>query len=345
MAERIHGLDVARAFAIYGMVAVNVPLAAGLYEHGFTSSIAHLFSGRAAAVFVVLAGMGLSLLGKRDPRGARGPIVRRAAVLAGIGFAWLPLWTADILHYYAFFLSIGALALTWSSRTLLTASAGLTALFPILFAVFDYESRWNWETLEYAGLFTPSGLVRHILFDGLHPLVPWQAFLFFGMWLGRQDLRTPRPRRRLLSLLLTTFVTVAATSMLLVDLAQRAGLDQASAEAALGMTPMPPFPTYILGSGSLAGVVVLLCIELAERVPLLAVRHAGQLALTLYVGHVFFLILPVVGLQALGVGLGDGLLPLLVVWLLGATAAAHAWRSRFARGPLEAALRSLSSTR
>lgn len=345
MAERIHGLDVARAFAIYGMVAVNVPLALGLYEHGLTGVLAQLFSGRAAAIFVVLAGMGLSLLGARDPDTARGPILRRAAVLAVLGFGWLPLWTADILHYYAFYLSLGALALRWSDRSLLAASAGLTVAFPTLFVLFDYEAHWNWETLHYSGLFTPTGLVRHVLFDGLHPLVPWQAFLFFGMWLGRQDLRAPAVRRHLLGILLGVFLSTAGLSALLVRGATTLGLDAPSAHAVFGMTPMPPFPTYILGSGSLAGLVVLLTIGLAERVPLRPIRHAGQLALTLYVAHVLLLIAPLLGLQALGLPLRDVLLPLLGIWLAGATAAAHAWRRRHARGPLEHLLRRLSATR
>jgi uncharacterized membrane protein len=61
---RIIGYDVARALAIFGMVVVNfkVVMAASEADPGWLASLVGLLEGRAAATFVILAGVGLSLL-------------------------------------------------------------------------------------------------------------------------------------------------------------------------------------------------------------------------------------------------------------------------------------------
>ncbi|MDP6410616.1 MAG: heparan-alpha-glucosaminide N-acetyltransferase domain-containing protein, partial [Planctomycetota bacterium] len=60
-APRVGGLDLARCLAIFGMVYVNfeVVLAAGEREPRWLGVLAACTEGRAAATFVVLAGIGL----------------------------------------------------------------------------------------------------------------------------------------------------------------------------------------------------------------------------------------------------------------------------------------------
>ena len=67
----------------------------------------------------------------------------------------------------------------------------------VLLATLDYEAGWDFETFTYFGFWTAAGQVRHLFFNGFHPVVPWLAFLLVGMWLGRQDLRDPEVRRSL----------------------------------------------------------------------------------------------------------------------------------------------------
>ena len=60
--SRILGFDIARALAIFGMVIVNFKIAmeAQTGTH-FWLGFAQLFEGRASALFVILAGVGISL--------------------------------------------------------------------------------------------------------------------------------------------------------------------------------------------------------------------------------------------------------------------------------------------
>ena len=65
--KRIIGLDVARCLAIFGMVIVNYREALGEPEDGpaWLVSFSSNIEGKASATFVVLAGIGLSLLFSR----------------------------------------------------------------------------------------------------------------------------------------------------------------------------------------------------------------------------------------------------------------------------------------
>ena len=61
---RLDGLDLARYVAFVGMVIVNFKIAMGAEsDGGYLSLITSALEGRAAATFVVLAGIGLGLSG------------------------------------------------------------------------------------------------------------------------------------------------------------------------------------------------------------------------------------------------------------------------------------------
>jgi uncharacterized membrane protein YeiB len=66
--QRIIGYDLARALAIFGMVVVNFKIVMGAEQNGppWLTQLVGLLEGRAAATFVVLAGVGLSLLSRNS---------------------------------------------------------------------------------------------------------------------------------------------------------------------------------------------------------------------------------------------------------------------------------------
>tara|TARA_B110000093_G_scaffold106228_1_gene114285 strand:- start:16587 stop:16898 length:312 start_codon:yes stop_codon:yes gene_type:complete len=64
MKNRIIGYDLARALALFGMVVVNFKIVMGTANNGPPRlvDLTGLLEGRAAATFVLLAGIGISLL-------------------------------------------------------------------------------------------------------------------------------------------------------------------------------------------------------------------------------------------------------------------------------------------
>src|SRR4051812_27546523 len=224
---RIEGFDLARALAFLGMVFVNFRVALAT-EEGSPDWLTWLdtrLDGRASATFVILAGVGLSLMSRRAREAGdatalaavRRTLFRRAAFLFVVGLLYWSIWPADILHYYGVFLAVGALLLDAPDRRLLGLASILVVLFGLLIVLgVDYNSGWDWRTLTYDGFWTPRGFVRNLAFNGFHPVVPWLAFLLLGMWLGRLDLRAPGVWRRLLLTGLVVTVASETASRLLV---------------------------------------------------------------------------------------------------------------------------------
>lgn len=351
VSTRISGLDIARAFAILGMVLVNFKVSMGAEDTGpewLHMSVA-IFDGRAAALFVVLAGIGASLASKKaresgEPlarRAAKIKLAKRALFLFVLGWLFFPIWPADILHFYGAYLAIGAVLLFVSGRSLwiLIAAAMLTSLTFLI--TFDPLANWNLETLAYTGLGTPEGFLRNLFLDGFHPVFPWIAFYLFGMWLGRTDLKNIAWRKKLA--IWAGVLVLLSEGLAWLGLGAR-GSDHSqfavdSPRFLLSTDPLPPFPLYILAGSATAVLIILISIWLGEKLssritePLVS---TGQLAMTIYVLHVLvgMGILDAFGLLA-NQSLGWAVITSSVFSVL-AIAFSYLWRRRFSKGPLEA---------
>lgn len=327
---RLIGLDIARFFAFVGMVLVNFRIAA-MVDPGpdLASKITHLLEGRAAALFVLLAGIGLSLA-----RLDRMLLVRRAVFLFVLGSINLLVFDADILHFYALYFLCALPFLNLSARALFASAALITLASPLLHLVFEYDRGWDWDTLIYADFLTPAGFIRHSLFNGWHPVFPWVAFLLIGMGLGRLDLGSIRLQTRLI---------VLGALMTVVGLVPGWLAPAGDLHELLNTAPIPPGPFYILsGAGSAICVTALILRLMPNQNPgwAAAMALAGRQSLTLYLAHILL------GMGLLDeLGMLDGSLSSqeIFVYSLGFCALcpvyAWIWSRRYSRGPLEALMR------
>src|SRR5215472_2820375 len=127
--ERIAGYDIARSFALLGMIVVHFSLvmAADRSGPGLLVSILGFLDGRAAATFVILAGVGVTLRSQRsatsaDPQAlakVRRTLIRRGLFLLIAGFINLWIWPGDILRVYGVSLLLAARLVSASNRRLL----------------------------------------------------------------------------------------------------------------------------------------------------------------------------------------------------------------------------------
>ncbi len=353
--ERIFGYDVARAFAIFGMTLVNYKVVMTAEGSGpdALAFATGLFEGRAAAIFVILAGVGISLASRRERISgdsqalfdARKLLWKRAAFLFAVGMLYLPIYPGDILHFYGLYITIGALVLSASGRWLWGLVAAFVIAFCALILCLNYEAEWDFTTLEYEGLWTPLGMIRNLFFNGLHPVIPWTAFLLAGMWLGRRDMSDSAVSKRVFLIAAGVALIAELLSWALVEtLTARASADSAEAiRAVFGTEMLPPVPLYMLAAGGTAFAIIALCVRLSQRFAHLKLHRAlvatGQLSLTLYVAHV------VLGMGILGIlgrlenqSLGFAVTSAVVFFAL-AVAYSDKWRKHFSRGPLEWAMR------
>lgn len=358
MKKRVIGYDLARALAVFGMVVVNFKIVMGAEQNGpaWLVDLVGLLDGRAAATFVVLAGAGLSLLsqkgrtlGDRDRLAQdRRTLLKRALFLFIVGLLYTPIWPADILHFYGVYIAIAAFLLAAPARQLWSHSGVLVLAFVVLFFTLNYDQGWDWKMLDYDSFWTPIGMVRHLFYNGFHPVIPWLAFLLVGNVLGRQDMSDPTIRRRVFVWGAGVAVIAEAVSWILIrTLSPGVSLaDQEAIIAIFGTAPMPPMPLYMLAGSGTACAIIAASIALGEHyegaVWLRPFVATGQLALTLYVAHV---ILGMGTLEAIGrlanQTLAFSLLASMVFCAAGVVFA-HLWRKRFKRGPLEAIMRTLT---
>ena len=349
--ERIVGLDIARSLAVFGMVFVNFRMAMGAKaETQIGDTLSQMFDGRAAALFVVLAGVGVSFMSRQgridgDVGPSRSVLLKRALFLFVVGMLYMPIWPADILHFYGVYLFAAAWFLGSSDGKLLGLAGVAVVIACGMLVTLDYGAGWkDWESLEYLDFWTPQGFVRNTFFNGFHPFFPWVAFVLFGMWLGRQRLDDRGMCWKFVLVFGALAIATELGSDALIGWAVASGeVSMEDASSVFGTEIIPPFPLYMIAAASTATVAICLCVQLGaayrDAAWLKPFVHTGQLALTLYVAHV------VVGIGTLEM-LGrheNQTLPFAVVattlFCTGSIVFSHVWRRKFKRGPLEAVFR------
>ena len=222
---RLRGVDVARALALLGMMTVH--LLPAERADGTTSAAYLVFSGRAAALFAVLAGVGLALAsgGSTPPRGRRwaagsAALLVRAAVLLPVGLLVIEPTTpvAVILPYYAVLFVVAVPLLPLNARWAAGAAAAVALLAPLVSHVLRLAGGLSGPgpQPQLEALLRPAHLAETLLLTGYYPVLPWTAYLLAGIAVGRTGLRSPGLALRLLGAGLVLAAAGKAVSRLLL---------------------------------------------------------------------------------------------------------------------------------
>ncbi|MGY3565627.1 heparan-alpha-glucosaminide N-acetyltransferase domain-containing protein [Sinomonas sp. RB5] len=367
---RLLGIDLARGAALLAMMATHIlPTLVQDPGTGTVSAtwVGTVLSGRAAALFAVLAGVSLTLGRVPAERNRRG-LALRAAVIAAVGLT-LGLARVDvavILVVYAvlFWCSLGVLGLRRQTLGLLAVAWILLApvaaylLRPLLLAAappLRLGHNPSWPDLA-----DPVRLLADLTVTGYYPALEWFGYLLVGLWIGRADLaRTGTqvwlvlggasaavlakacawaflgPLGGLNALLATPQARVWPLRAMLD--ANLTGVDQTgtwwwlTSAAPHSGTPLDLLHTAGTSAAAIGAFLVLARIGPLARTGLLApLAGAGGMTLTLYTAHV----------AALAVPLADWAGPtrevLLAVHVIAALAIGLFVRANGWRGPLEA---------
>ena len=332
-ARRLISLDAARGVALFGMVMINLSV---VRTDTVLDRVWTVPFGRASILFVVLAGVGVTLfLGARRAEARRWPVLAwRAAVFAVLGLSLQLLTPAVsvILPSYGL-LFVGALL--WHrlpDRALAIVIVGALVVGPVLFQV--HQNPGQHETRMPTLLDPPGPLLHSLFLSGPYPLVVWVVPFLCGMWLGRRELRAQRVQRRLVVYGGGATVLALVAAQLAADLLGRspdAGWGRLLTGAAHGQMPL-----WLVSSVGSAAFVIGAMMLLWPKVERWArpLAHVGQLAFTLYVAH--FLVIAAIG------GRIDSRVPgiaITVVLLAAFTVAATWWVRSKGTGPLERLLR------
>lgn len=348
-ARRLAGPDVVRAVAMIGVVVMNyrgyLILRGGDRGAGWAADLFDPWEGplstRFAATFVLVAGVGVTLLTRRArsrpdrTTEMRWRLVRRGALLYVAGLFLDEIWRGTIIPYYGAMFVIAAALFTLGSRSILgigAAAVGAGALIRMwVFWQIEDGADPSWLTAP------PDGSLRGYLFDvfvnGTHPLLPWLGFFCCGIVLGRA---LSRPWWRAAALAVGGALTVAAS---LVSTFAASPFER----VVLATTPNSRGAVYVASALGTALVAYASFDWLAERFPAPTepFRRAGQLALSLYLAHilVFNFVVDWMG-WVRPAGLATALMFALAFWVVGIVLATW-WHRRLGRGPAERVYRAI----
>lgn len=336
---RVVGLDVARALAIIGMIAVNVGPRG---EGGLLGTLYGIPLGRSSVLFMVLAGVGMSIL----TRAARGPaggplpwrtVVWRAVLLlvGGLALQMVGHEASVILPLYGL-LFIVCLPLLRAPTWLLAALTAITvAVGPLLWLVVRRGTD-AFAVKEPTLVDPPLEIVDDLLFSGSYPAVVWVAPFLLGMVLGRLDLRQPRLQRWLLVGGAGAAVGAYLLSHLLILVVGQPGRE-VDWDRLVSMTGHSQMPLWLVSSTGAALAVLGACLLgegfLARWTPGLV--DMGRLSLTVYVGH----LLALAAFVRPGPDTLAGGILVTTVLCVASLVFAWLWTRRFRTGPLEVLMR------
>ncbi|MUN65024.1 DUF1624 domain-containing protein, partial [Kocuria sediminis] len=170
-----------------------------------------LFAGDSAALFALLAGVGLALsTGKTRPHRGRVLVADRlglavrAVLIAAVGLLIGYTMPEDapangILLFYGMFFLLAIPFLSLSPRSLFAAAGVFAVIAPLLIlglqdALPDYSS--SNPTFEHL-LTEPTAVLAQLLLTGAYPALAYLTYILAGMGIGRLDLRATEVQARL----------------------------------------------------------------------------------------------------------------------------------------------------
>lgn len=363
---RIAGLDLARGLAVVGMMIAHV----GADDVGVISRWFWVFDGRSAALFAVLAGVGLALMTRRPWHDLRSGtpaswspdtwrIVRRAAVLFGLGLAlthFLDTPVAVILSYYAVMFIAALPFLRLGPASLILSAALVAGIGPPLVFLARLGLTGQSDSVR-----TDIPILDEVLL-GYYPALAWLSYILVGLAVGRALMRPEASchlgrRRNLLAVLLTvgpilTFVGYAAGAGLGSGPATSGSVDGSSLahEWLWALTNVEPHAdSFFELTGNIGvaltviGLSLVLTASATGQALTYPLRAVGALALTSYVLHLVIIaaLTALYGALAVVYPSDQRMLALVAIPTIGV---ACLWYAFTPRGPLERLLRLATGT-
>jgi uncharacterized membrane protein len=367
--RRLAGIDAARGLALFGMMATHV---FHLYQAGTGEPTwaALAFSGRASALFAVVAGTGLALLtggnrvhGRQQLSADRLGIAVRAVLIALVGLVLggLEVDIAVILFHYGVLFLCALPFVSMPLRTLAWWAGGWTLLSPVAAYLLRPAVRETVTPPQVGGnifwedFSTPWTVLADVTITGYYPVLQWLSYVLIGLAIGRLALTDTAVQLGLLSAGLALAAGSKVLSRYLMGPqggmdallqtpegrrwplermmdASLTGVDQSGSWWWLAASaPHSASPLDLAHTAGTAAAAVGLCLLLAGRLPSAMLVLAAPGALTLSLYTMHVWAMSMVQMQATAPE------PALVYWTQVAAALALGWlfHRLNARGPLE----------
>jgi len=356
-------IDVARAVAMIGVVVFNYhaslngttawnPLYPSQWERLFNPGTGVLTT-RFAAVFVLVAGVGVSLLTRtsrtsNDPmqlQQSRIRLLRRGVLLYSFGYVLQWIWPGTILFYYGAFFILAAFIFSVSTQRILAIGCA-SAIAAAAIAWWRIEQSFDGNLtawLNPSSVDSPRNLMIRTFVSYTHPLFPWLLFFTIGIVLGRHIQRIAEFRQQLM---LWSGGILVATYLINTFFAPEITITNHERLIATVLSTRPFDRGLLYSIGTLASSLLVLCVmslivdSLGKNSAIDVLARAGQMSLSIYLAHILFFNLIVHNLHLVGATGLDTALGLALVFYVVAIPMSALWRTYIGRGPAEILYRS-----
>ncbi|WP_257159401.1 DUF418 domain-containing protein [Corynebacterium cystitidis] len=314
--ERVDGLDLARAIAIFGMFVMH-----SFYHQDPDNWFYRLFQGRSTILFTVLAGVSVILMSRTRAVGASlAQFVVRGLLLVALGLTITTAHTGPIViltTYGALYLLVAPLlfrAPGWLQAVLAATGA---LLFPWLSMLW----RTHLQPVEGAVptwpmlIDDPSGTLELLIVTGGFPVLTFAPVFVAGMATGNALVKWRTAWDGLIGIggvlaaagLWLSSVFLSRSGFVDKQAARGVELEEFTAllRSATGVTPVDDAGwlwVYVPHSGSVAeligsigaallviGVCVLVCLWRPFNILVYPLRAVGRMPLSVYTAHIVFL--------------------------------------------------------
>lgn len=358
MEQRVIGFDIARAYAIFGMFIVNFNFSFGSVMNP-TDPIGcflNIFTGNSTAIFIICAGMGVSLMTNRnnysiqEKAALKSKILKRSWFLFVLGLLLYNWWSGDILHFYGGYMHIAAFLLFVPKRYYLSGAIIAISIFHLLLLIIPITTSWDFTNYKYLDFWTLPGFLRNTFYNGWNSMFPWLSYFLVGMWLGRLNWQSKRTKRNIFIVGILVFTVVQG----LIFMARQHFFTSFWSDYIMAEY-FPPYLPFVLVTMAFACMVIPICMVIGERFSnsklVLALQKTGQMTLSHYIIH---LTIGMIFLNFLTGKHYTGLLederPTLPIYILAYSVMFYVfsvlfsvfWSRKYKNGPLETLMRKIS---
>lgn len=358
MEQRIVGFDLARAYAIFGMFIVNFNFSFGsiMAPTKALGRFLNVFTGNSTAIFIICAGMGVSLMTNRndytneEKSKIKSKVLKRSWFLFGIGLLLYNWWSGDILHYYGGYMHFAAFLLFVQKRYYLLVAIIAILIFHLLLFVIPINTGWDFTTYKYLDFWTPTGFLRNTFYNGWNSMFPWLCYFLVGMWLGRLNWRKKVTKQNIFIIGIIVFVVIQGLRFI-----TKQGYFNPFWSNYIMAEYFPPYLPFIFVTMAFAFMIIPICMIIGENFSankfVLALQKTGQMTLSHYVIHLTLGMLLLASLTNKHyTGLIEDEVPTSSINILLYSIAFYVfsilfsviWSKKFKNGPLETLMRKIS---
>lgn len=292
MQHRIIGFDLARAYAIFGMFIVNFNFCFGSFQDNSTlGQFLNLFVGNSTAIFIILSGMGVSLMTNRDKYDPeeksklKSTVLKRSWFLFALGLLLYNWWPGDILHFYGGYMHIAAFLLFVPKKYYLWTAFSTIIIFHLLLLVIPINTSWNFATFKYGDFWTPIGFLRNTIYNGWNSIFPWLSYFMLGVFLGRLNWQSNSTKKNAFLIGLIILVFFQGVRYL-----AKQNLFDVFWTNYIMTEYFPAYLPFILITTGFALMVISVCMFIADELPtskiINSLAQTGRMTLSFYVLHV-----------------------------------------------------------